>query len=143
VASRSDALDVPEREAARTLRFVRRLRASLRAVLDPTTVEPDAIDDLNDVLSEAPGVLHADPSSPHAGVSLKAPTPSAQLRLDIATATMDILRHDTRRIRRCARPACILLFLDVSKSGRRRWCDMAVCGNRAKVAAHHARTRGS
>jgi predicted RNA-binding Zn ribbon-like protein len=143
VASRSDALDVPEREAARTLGFVRRLRASLRAVLDPTTPEPGATDDLNDVLSEAPGVLHADLSSAHTGVSLKATTPSAQLRLDIAAATMDIFRQDPRRIRRCARPACVLLFLDVSKSGRRRWCDMAVCGNRAKVAAHHARTRGS
>jgi predicted RNA-binding Zn ribbon-like protein len=143
VAGGGDPVDVTEREAALTLRFARRLRAALRSALDPTIAEPDAIDALNRVLGEAPGVLHAERSSGRIGVSLTAPTPAAQLRLDVAAATTDIFRHDRRRIRRCAGPACVLLFLDVSKSGRRRWCDMAVCGNRAKVAAHHARTRAS
>ena len=143
VASRGDPIDVTEREAARTLGFARRLRAALRSALDPTIAEPGAVDTLNRVLGEAPGVLHAEGSSSRIGVSLAAPTPAAQLRLDIAAATVDIFRHDRRRIRRCAGPTCVLLFLDISKSGRRRWCDMAVCGNRAKVAAHHARTRAS
>ena len=143
VPSDADSFDVTGREAERTLRFVRRLRAGMRAVLDPTTVEPDAIHGLNAVLREAPGVLHAEPWSGRDAPSLAATTPRAQLRLDIAAATVDIFRHDPGRIRRCAGPACVLLFLDVSKSGRRRWCDMAVCGNRAKVAAHHARARAS
>ena len=143
VASRTESFAVSHREAVRTLRFVRRLRASLRAVLDPTTAEPDALGDLNEVLREAPGVLHAEPSSSLTGVSLRAHAPGEQLRLDIAAAALDIFRHDPNRIRRCAGPTCVLLFLDVSKSGRRRWCDMAVCGNRAKVAAHQARARAS
>jgi predicted RNA-binding Zn ribbon-like protein len=141
VASGSDWLDVTGREAVRTVRFVRRLRASLRAVLDPVTMGSDALDDLNDVLREAPGVLHAERSSGRTGVSLTAAAAGAQLRLDIAAATLDIFRQDPRRIRRCAGPTCGLLFLDVSKSGRRRWCDMAICGNRAKAAAHQARVR--
>jgi predicted RNA-binding Zn ribbon-like protein len=87
--------------------------------------------------------MHAEPSSGSVVVSLAAGAPGAQLRIDIAAATMDIFRHDPGRVRRCAGPTCVLLFLDVSKSGRRRWCDMAVCGNRAKVAAHHARARRS
>ncbi len=37
------------------------------------------------------------------------------------------------RIRQCPGEACGWLFLDVSRSGRRQWCDMAVCGNLAKV----------
>jgi predicted RNA-binding Zn ribbon-like protein len=143
VASRSEWFEVTDREAARTVRFVHRLRASLRAVLDPAAGGSEAIHDLNDVLHQAPGVLHAERSSGRTGVSLTARAAGAQLRLDIAAATVDILRHDPRRIRRCASPTCVLLFLDVSKSGRRRWCDMAICGNRAKVAAHHARTRRS
>src|SRR4029450_5586490 len=98
---------------------------------------------LGPALVDAAGVLHAAPSSERVVVSLAATTPGAQLRLDIAAATMDIFRHDPGRVRRCAGPTCVLLFLDVSKSGRRRWCDMAVCGNRAKVAAHHARARRS
>ncbi|HET6834399.1 MAG TPA: CGNR zinc finger domain-containing protein [Acidimicrobiales bacterium] len=141
VSSRAHSFDITDREAVRTLRFVRRLRAKLRAALDPTSAEPNAIHGLNEVLGEAPGVLHAATSSGHSGVSLKATAPAAQLRLDIAAATLDIFHQDPRRIRRCAGPTCVLLFLDVSKSGRRRWCDMAVCGNRAKVAAHHARVR--
>jgi predicted RNA-binding Zn ribbon-like protein len=139
VASRSEWFDVTGREAVRTVRFVRRLRASLRAVLDPVTVGSDALDDLNNVLREAPGVLHAERSSGRTDVSLTAAAAGAQLRLDIAAATLDIFRQDARRIRRCAGPTCVLLFLDVSKSGRRRWCDMAICGNRAKAAAHQAR----
>jgi predicted RNA-binding Zn ribbon-like protein len=143
VGRRADSFDITDREAERTLRFVRRVRASLRAVLDPTVTEPDAMHALNEVLRDAPGVLHAGVSSGRIGVSLAATKPGAQLRLDVAAATMDIFRHEPRRVRRCAGATCVLLFLDVSKSGRRRWCDMAVCGNRAKVAAHHARARRS
>jgi predicted RNA-binding Zn ribbon-like protein len=43
------------------------------------------------------------------------------------------------RLRRCADPVCGWLFLDESRSGRRRWCSMADCGNRAKARRHHAR----
>ena len=38
-------------------------------------------------------------------------------------------------VRKCARPECVLYFYDTSRTRRRRWCQMAVCGNRAKVAA--------
>lgn len=44
------------------------------------------------------------------------------------------------RIRACANPACILHFYDISKSGRRRWCSMSGCGNRAKAQRHYQRT---
>ena len=38
-------------------------------------------------------------------------------------------------VRKCGRPECVLYFFDTSRTGKRRWCQMAVCGNRAKVAA--------
>jgi predicted RNA-binding Zn ribbon-like protein len=38
-------------------------------------------------------------------------------------------------IRRCANPSCRLFFYDDSRTHRRRWCSMAVCGNRHKVAS--------
>lgn len=47
------------------------------------------------------------------------------------------LRHD--RVRKCENPACTLVFADNKRGPRRRWCSMAVCGNRMKVAAHRAR----
>jgi predicted RNA-binding Zn ribbon-like protein len=39
------------------------------------------------------------------------------------------------RIRVCANPGCGLFFCDTSRTHRRRWCSMAVCGNRHKVAS--------
>ncbi len=46
------------------------------------------------------------------------------------------------RLRICANPRCGLFFYDNSRTRRRRWCSMAVCGNRSKVAAF-ARKHGS
>lgn len=48
---------------------------------------------------------------------------------------------DMQRVRRCGSDRCVLLFLDRSKAGKRKWCSMELCGNRAKVAAHHRRQR--
>ena len=45
------------------------------------------------------------------------------------------------RIRKCAAPNCDWLFLDTSKRGNRRWCDMTVCGNRAKARRFYSRKR--
>ena len=45
------------------------------------------------------------------------------------------------RIRVCASDTCEWLFYDASRTSRRRWCDMATCGNRAKAARHRARAR--
>jgi predicted RNA-binding Zn ribbon-like protein len=45
------------------------------------------------------------------------------------------------RLKRCEGARCQLLFLDTSRPGRRRWCSMERCGNRAKVAAHRRRTK--
>jgi len=46
------------------------------------------------------------------------------------------------RLRLCANPHCGLFFCDKSRTHRRRWCSMSVCGNRSKVAAF-ARKRTS
>ena len=45
------------------------------------------------------------------------------------------------RIRVCANDRCRWVFYDASRSGRRRWCDMTTCGNRAKAARHRARVK--
>lgn len=54
---------------------------------------------------------------------------------------LQLIARDPARIRRCAHPDCVLHFYDTSPRGDRRWCSMAGCGNRAKAARHHARTR--
>jgi predicted RNA-binding Zn ribbon-like protein len=54
----------------------------------------------------------------------------------------DLLTRATeRRIRRCANDKCRWVFVDRSKGGTRRWCDMNSCGNRAKAHRHYARSK--
>ena len=45
------------------------------------------------------------------------------------------------RLRICDGPNCSWLLIDSSKAGRRRWCDMAVCGNAAKSRRFQKRLR--
>lgn len=66
----------------------------------------------------------------------------AQARAVIAGSLAHyIADHDITRLRICANDACSWRFVDRSPTGRRRWCDMRTCGNRAKVARHRARAR--
>lgn len=61
------------------------------------------------------------------------------LLLPIAEAISELLCNiDWSLIKQCEGPTCTLWFLDVSKNRKRRWCTMAICGNRAKVAKHRA-----
>ena len=47
------------------------------------------------------------------------------------------------RLRECGGHGCGWLFIDRSRNGTRRWCEMEVCGNRAKARRHHARRRAA
>lgn len=61
----------------------------------------------------------------------------------LASAIGDLVcEADFRRLRRCEGQGCTLWFLDRTKGGHRRWCSMALCGNRAKASAHRRRLRG-
>lgn len=151
--ARGAGIDVPDGLAGRcdaktaeeTRRWVVHLRGELRAVLDPDVADGDHGHDhdlsrLNAVLSQARGSFEVlDAGRPT--VRLAGEDHVAQLRLDLAAAVLDIFAHDLALVRRCDNPACALLFLDTSKSRRRRWCDMKACGNRAKAATHYARRR--
>jgi predicted RNA-binding Zn ribbon-like protein len=44
-------------------------------------------------------------------------------------------------VKACEGQGCTLLFADHTRSKARRWCSMAVCGNRAKQAAHRSRLK--
>ncbi|TIM06102.1 CGNR zinc finger domain-containing protein [Mesorhizobium sp.] len=56
----------------------------------------------------------------------------------LAVSALSLLQADTvARLRIC--PNCSWLFLDRSRNSSRRWCDMAVCGNRQKASRHYRR----
>lgn len=63
----------------------------------------------------------------------------------VARSSAEVIAEGPRaRLRRCANPHCGIFFCDNSRTHQRRWCSMAVCGNRSKVAAFarkHASSR--
>ncbi len=68
---------------------------------------------------------------------------SASILAPLAQAAADLLvTADFRFVKRCEDNNCVLWFSDQTKSHRRRWCSMELCGNRHKVAAYRKRRRG-
>jgi predicted RNA-binding Zn ribbon-like protein len=49
------------------------------------------------------------------------------------TASQLMLSDDLGHVRACEADSCRWLFLDTSKNHTRRWCNMKICGNRAKA----------
>jgi predicted RNA-binding Zn ribbon-like protein len=63
---------------------------------------------------------------------------------ELALRAVDLLRTlPEGRTRICAGTKCGWLFIDRSKGGQRRWCDMATCGNAAKSKRHYERRRAA
>ncbi len=60
----------------------------------------------------------------------------------IALSALTILTQgDLSRIKQCQGEKCGWLFFDTTKNKSRRWCEMEICGNRAKQRRHSARAR--
>ncbi|MER5636042.1 ABATE domain-containing protein [Kitasatospora sp. NPDC002227] len=59
---------------------------------------------------------------------------------DLARSAVELLATPSAEgVKECAGPRCTRLYLDRSRRGSRRWCDMKGCGNRAKAAAFRER----
>jgi predicted RNA-binding Zn ribbon-like protein len=64
------------------------------------------------------------------------------LLLPLARSLADLVcTEDFTYVKACEGPECTLLFVDRTRGRGRRWCSMAVCGNRAKQAAHRKRAK--
>ncbi|MGF6777309.1 CGNR zinc finger domain-containing protein [Paraburkholderia sp. GAS334] len=63
-----------------------------------------------------------------------------QVLIPLAESAAELLATgDFSLVRKCEHPDCVLHFYDRTKSHRRRWCSMAMCGNRHKVAQFRRR----
>ena len=123
----------------------RSLRETLRAWLE--TGDKTLFKTLNSLLAQDSSHLHVTPpKAPGTAAQISRDAPinqPADLLTPIAHAIANMLAlPDQDRLRNWDGPSCTLWFHDTSKSNRRRWCSMAICGNRAKAAAHRARTKG-
>jgi predicted RNA-binding Zn ribbon-like protein len=120
----------------------RRVRTVLRALAE-RGVLPDvrlaALTEINRVLGRSAGTRRVEHRAD--GTFARAFVPVgdafAGLLIPVVESAADALILDQLgRVRRCADPRCGRVFQDETKNGRRRWCDMATCGNRAKAARH-------
>jgi predicted RNA-binding Zn ribbon-like protein len=68
-------------------------------------------------------------------------TPDALLSPIGEALAQFVCSEDFSDVKACEGPACTLLFADHTRGRTRRWCIMAVCGNRAKQAAHRERLK--
>lgn len=60
----------------------------------------------------------------------------------VALSAYELLTTPGARIKECDDDECGWLFVDTSKAGRRRWCSMESCGNRAKLRRYRCRHAG-
>lgn len=69
-------------------------------------------------------------------------TEPSKIIVPIAKSMADLLCYgDLSFLRKCEREDCILYFYDTTKNHKRRWCSMAICGNRAKAAKFYQKKK--
>jgi predicted RNA-binding Zn ribbon-like protein len=75
-------------------------------------------------------------------MTLIGPDPCHAALTQVARSAIELVAGpELPRIRNCGDPSCSLMFIDHSRPGRRRWCSMERCGNRAKTASYRKRRR--
>ena len=131
--------DLPDLWALRRLRTA--LRAMIKALVDSRPVPRAAVSDLNFFMQSTP----VSPRLLMTGTGLRIETQwhgeyGGNPRLAfIATQAAEFLSDPSKvsRLRRCANPACSMIFIAVNP--RRSWCAPGICGNRVRVARHYRR----
>ena len=134
--------------AAAALVDARRVRASLRALAErgnsTEKARIDTLTEINRILGRSAGTRRLEPKDDGTFARSFVPVGDAfaGLMIPVVESAADALViGELARIRRCADGRCPRVFYDGTKNGRRRWCDMATCGNRAKAARHRVRMR--
>ncbi|MEO6209139.1 MAG: ABATE domain-containing protein [Gemmatimonadaceae bacterium] len=136
--------------ATASLADARRIRASLRALAERGAQVPDvrvnALGEINRVLGRSAGTRRVEAREDGSFVRSFVPVGDAfaGLMIPVVESAADALvTGELARVRRCADARCLHVFFDSTKNGRRRWCDMSTCGNRAKAARHRRRVTES
>ena len=144
-----DEVKFPPASLDRLAAEARKLREWFRGIVEKHAGKPlkpsiaGSLSPLNDVLLRGQTHFQVSPGAPLVlDERQNWRNPDAMLQ-PIALAMADLLVNaDFSHIRHCEGTQCTLWFLDVSKSHRRRWCTMSICGNRAKAAQHRAKHSG-
>ena len=135
--------------ASAALHEARRLRIVLRALAEQSGIpgsraEEVAIGEINRILGRSAGSRRVESRSDGGFVRsfVTVGDVFAGLLVPVIESAADALvQGELPRVHRCASGRCTRVFYDGSRNGRRRWCEMATCGNRAKAARHRQKLR--
>ncbi len=134
--------------ASAALVDARRVRDSLRGLAEvgaqSSVVRSSTLAEINRVLGRSAGTRRVEPRDDggYARAFVPVGDAFAGLLMPIVESAADaLILAELLRVHRCASPRCTRVFHDATKNGARRWCDMATCGNRAKVARFRSRQR--
>ncbi|MGP4014758.1 CGNR zinc finger domain-containing protein [Saccharopolyspora sp. 5N708] len=154
----SDALETLRGQAMpgeldRVAAQARSLREWFRTFVRDRRGRPLTADDLQDLeplnrlldRDEGYGQIVARDSAEDTGLELRMMrrwrSPESLLLPIGAALAKFVCEEDFSNVKACEGPACRLMFVDHTRGRARRWCSMAMCGNRAKQAAHRNRRR--
>jgi|TARA_R110001599_G_scaffold54708_1_gene151926 predicted RNA-binding Zn ribbon-like protein len=130
-------------DVGKLLAFRDKARQILTQIIEKESIENDAIATLNNYLQNYK--MHYQLEQLSEGYQL--------INQNVCHSTADIigllayelanmLASDQRTyLKRCLNPDCVLMFVDNSRSHKRRWCSMDTCGNRAKVSKHYRKVK--
>lgn len=112
------------------------------AIANGRPVPAEDIDRIRDCAIANMGAIRLSRSKDGQFEWVKPPESAAKpaLLAHLALDAIDILRNaELKRLKQCPGKDCGWMFLDTTRNGSRRWCDMAVCGNRTKARRHRGR----
>jgi predicted RNA-binding Zn ribbon-like protein len=134
-------LTAPEPLTDQDVRQTRAMREAFRKLLlahNGGPLEPEAVDSVNSAAKSAELVVRFDDHG-HATLTPVRPGIDGALGRLVAIAYRAMAEGTWERLKACADPTCEWAFYDWSKNRSGSWCDMAVCGNRAKARAYRER----
>lgn len=138
----SAAAASPE-QAADALARATAFRADLYRVLTERPAPQDALDRVSDVVAASGTEVRVERADVEGGLTTRRRPDSLELPLHAVADSARRLVEDglVADVGRCPGTGCGWLFL---RNGRaRRWCIMALCGNRAKARRHAERARAT
>ncbi|MBL0211857.1 MAG: ABATE domain-containing protein [Holophagaceae bacterium] len=146
--AREAAAQQDARSASEALKAARRFRESLYGLFSSqaggTVVDPEDLARVNRSIRSAFPNLEIRNLGEDLAWAMDSGGP---VRLDsvlwpiVRAAARLLTSSEIGLVRECEAGDCTWLFLDRSRTGKRRWCSMASCGNRAKARRHYLRQR--
>lgn len=133
--------------ARRTLAQAAVLREALHAIFEATayrrSIPVDAVALLNRFMVGAARAERLEPSGAPTWRWTSDPRHLARPLWSITRSAVELLTEGPLdRVKVCPGQACGWIFLDRTRNGRRRWCEMQVCGSRSKMRRYRQRHSG-